>query len=183
VNLVVARPCTSLQIVEQTNDPGVLPLYNPATVRVGYYSGFIATVAPSNCSVQWTVSGAGHLSGPPNASSVTFNGDSIGNAVLTATGAGGLQSTITVPVKQQTTLKVRMVIVRASDGTSAATTDADAMNDLANANAAWVQGSIQFELDGSIVHLDNSDFLTTDSDATRSDLVGQFQNTGAFEVY
>jgi len=137
--------CTSASIVEETDSPGTLPIYNPATIRQGFAPVFQATVSPPNCSIQWSVTGPGSIVGSSTSSLVTVNGNAPGTVYVAVTSAVGFSQTV-VPVKQQQNLAITAVILTDSDGNNAATTDDYVKGDIANANLIWSQASIQFNV-------------------------------------
>jgi hypothetical protein len=177
----VMAPCSSAQIIEETVSPGTLPVYNPATIRQGFAPLFQATLFPSNCTVQWSVTGAGSIIGSSTSSLVTVNGNSVGTATLQATAVGGFISQIQVPVTTQQNFQVRAMIVAASDGSGAATTGADVTADIANANLVWQQAGVQFNL-VSVGYVNNSAYLSVNN-TQRVALTNTLTGTGGFEVY
>jgi len=177
--------CTSASIVEETDSPGILPIYNPATIRQGFAPVFQATVSPPNCAIQWSVTGPGSIIGPSTSSLLTVNGNASGTLYIAVASAVGLSQTV-VPVKPQQNLTITAVILQDSNGNNAATTADYVRSDIANANSVWSQASIQFSLaNSSVVYLESTTYLNTISDSQRQQLtqIPQFHGTGTFVVY
>jgi hypothetical protein len=184
------QPC-SVSIMEETISPGrvsppiaTLPVRNPATIRRGFAPVFEATPTPSNCPVTWSItSGPGSIIGATNSRLATVNGDSVSPPpiIMRATVQGGAFAEISVPVVNIRNVKVRAYIVRRTDGTFPATTQTRVDNDIAIANAIWVQCGIRFTLE-STSFINNSTYLNPNF-TQRNMLCNENTGTGAIEIY
>jgi hypothetical protein len=148
--------CQDVFINEETVSPSTLtplydslaasppqPLRNPAAIRRGFAPVFEVTRTPANCGINWNVlSGPGSIIGPANSTLVTVNGNALGTIVLQASSPGGPSWSISVPVVDQINIPVRAVIVRSSNGATAATTPDIVVRDIQAANLVWEQAGI-----------------------------------------
>ncbi len=175
--------CTSASIVEETDSPGILPIYNPATIRQGFAPLFQATVSPPNCSSQWSVTGPGSILGSSPSSVVTVKGSTStsGTAYIAVTSAVGLSQTV-VPVKQQVNFTIQPVILQDDSGSSPAATSDYVTADFANANLVWQQAAVQFNVLTPNYLPDSADLITS-SVAQRQLLTSRPLPNGVFGVY
>jgi len=146
---------------------------------------FEATVTSSggeSCPLQWAISGPGSIVGASNTSLLTVNGNSTGNVLLSVFTRGGTFADTFAPVVDQRVVDVRAYIVRETDGSNPATTQARVDNDISDANLIWQQCGIQFRL-VSTSFINSTTFLRPPDQATRDLLRNHAASTGGFEIY
>jgi hypothetical protein len=191
VSLTVAR--IELEpITLRPGNGGTFPLYNPCGIEKAKTARYEIAVEPASIPNDWIewrkANGSITIEGTAKGRLVTIKGDGAGTAKAEVDIKGNLgpKPSIDIEVLEPKKAKVFAYIVRKTDGTEAAWTEAEVDTFLGQVNQVYVQVAMVFERQGAIGFVDRTDWLDIAAVANYAEmgtLASQHSRTGGLEMY